>query len=79
MTTQSKSKVNNIRCALNLSCPSDLLNSINTALEQKYTYIVCPLIHPRLKREHITRNLPHQNLPLTRSDLLLSGDCEYFF
>ena len=80
MTSQSKSKVPNVRCALSLSCPTDLLDSINVALEQKYTYIITPLIHPRFKREHVrNNNMPHHNLPLTRSDLLLSGDCKFLF
>lgn len=42
----------------------------------RFTYLVCPLIHPRFKREFISENLKHKSLPLTRSDLLLSGDCK---
>ena len=79
MTSRSKSKISNVRCALHLSCTADLLDSINIALECKYTYIVTPLIHPRFKREHVRHNMPHHYLPLTRSDLLLSGDCKLLF
>ena len=37
--------------------------------------MVCPLIHPRFKRDHLNKSLKHWSLPLTRSDLLLTADC----
>lgn len=40
----------------------------------RFTYLVCPLVNTRFKREHIAQNLKHQNMPLTRSDLELGAE-----
>lgn len=69
------SKQKNLRCALSLSSIPEICQGINFTLEQKYSYLVCPLIHPRFKRDHLNRFIKHRNLPLTRSDLLLTADC----
>lgn len=53
----------------------EICQGINFTLEQKYAYLICPLIHPRFKRDHLNRQLKHRSLPLTRSDLLLTADC----
>jgi hypothetical protein len=41
----------------------------------RFSYIVCPLTNPRFNRENIESNLSHQNLPLTRNDLLINAEC----
>jgi hypothetical protein len=43
----------------------------------RYAYLVCPVIHPKFKREHIESDYRHKQLPLTRSDLLLTADCMF--
>lgn len=73
--SSSSSKPKNLRCALNLRSVPEICQGINFTLEQKYSYMVCPLIHPRFKRDHLDKTLKHQSLPLTRSDLLLTADC----
>jgi hypothetical protein len=45
----------------------------------RYTYLVCPVINRRFKKEHIKQGFTHQNMPMSRSDLTLTADCEYLF
>lgn len=71
----SSSKQKNLRCALSMPSVPEICKAINTALEQKYSYCCLPLVHPRFKRDHLNKSLKHWNLPLTRSDLLLTADC----
>ncbi|RMZ94869.1 arginine N-methyltransferase 5 [Brachionus plicatilis] len=64
-----------VRCALSVSSIPDITEAINNAIDNKFTYLICPLVNPRLKREYIADNLRHQQLPLTRSDLDLTAEC----
>lgn len=70
----SNSKI--VRCALSVSSVSDITEAINNAIDNKFTYLICPLVNPRFKREYLAENLDHQQLPLTRSDLDLSAECK---
>jgi len=74
-SSSSSSKTKNLRCALSLRSVPEICKGINITLEQKYVYLVCPLIHPRFRRDHLNKSLKHRSLPLSRSDLLLTADC----
>ena len=79
MSLNENPNIKQLKCALSLPCVPDICQAINSTLDLKYTYLVAPLINPNFKREHITRGLKHQSLPLTRSDLLLNTDCTYYY
>lgn len=69
------SNTKTVRCALSVYSVPDITEAINNAIDNKFTYLICPLVNPRLKREYFADNLGHQELPLTRSDLDLSAEC----
>lgn len=71
------SNIKQIRCALSVANVPSITEAINSAIDSNYTYLICPLVNPRFKREHVMSNLNHQQLPLTRSDLDLSAECKY--
>ena len=71
------SNIKPIRCALSVPNVPCIADAINAAIDSKFTYLICPLVNPRFKREHVRNNLNHQQLPLTRSDLDLSAECKY--
>lgn len=71
----SEVKLKNIKCALGINSVPDILSAIHNAIDNSFSYLVCPVIHPRLERENLLKNMNHQKLPMTRNDLTLSAQC----
>ena len=48
-------------------------NNVLVSLFDSYDFVVCPIVHPRFRRELIDGKAKSRPGPLTRPDLLLTG------